>query len=188
MCDDLLFALWKAWQKAFPGKTFNKFHGLFCTVRAFVHKYEMAWRVWEESNESFNAVLAKVKGILACMPATVGRVELIDARTQGNLKGEILQPKLIIMKASEGNKRGPYKIRATSAKSVKIVSSVVGYVDFKGEQYFQLTNGNLLPEAWRDIYEWYAGRVAPKAWRDALAKTAPLTMSELDMVKEGFGY
>ena len=37
-----------------------------------------------------------------------------------------------------------------------------------------------------DLYEWYAGRVAPKTWRDTLAKTAPSTMSALDMAKEGF--
>ena len=185
-CDNKLYTLWKAWQKAFPGKSFNKFHGLFCTIRHFVHKYHMTGRVSEESNESFNGVLARVKRLLASMPATVGRVELINARTQANLKGEILEPKLIIMNAGKGSKRGPYKIRARDNEGTKIVTSVVSYVEFKGKRYFQLATGNMLPEKWRDIYDWYAGRVAPKAWRDALAKTRPSTMSALDMAKEGF--
>ena len=52
--DDKLYVLWKAWQKAFPGKLFNKFHGMFCTIRHFIHKYHMAGRISEESNEAFN--------------------------------------------------------------------------------------------------------------------------------------
>ena len=90
------------------------------------------------------------------------------------------------MNAGKGSKRGPYKIRARGNEGTKIVTSVVSYVEYKGKRYFQLTNGNMLPEKWRDIYDWYAGRVAPKAWRDALARTRPSTMSALDMAKEGF--
>ena len=91
------------------------------------------------------------------------------------------------MNACKGSKRGPYKARARNNENTKIVSSVVSYVEFKGKRFFQLTNGNMVPEKWRDIYEWYAGRVAPQAWRDALANTTPSTMSALDMAKEGFG-
>ena len=162
-CDDKLYVLWKAWQKAFPGKSFNKFHGMFCTIRHFIHKYHMAGRVSEESNEAFSGTLAKVKRLLACMPATVGRIELVNARTQGNLKGEILEPKLIIRSAIVGKQRGPYKSRLESANSGKLVSSVVRSVEFNQKRYFELTNGNLILETWTDIYEWYAGGVAPKA-------------------------
>ena len=140
----------------------------------------------EESNESFNSVLDKTKKILACMPATVGRVDLINARTQGNLNGNILTPKMVVLsKASKGSKRGPYKKRAASMHSVKIISSVVGEVVYNGVRYFRLTSGNLLPERWRDMFEWFAGRVAPQARRDALAKTAPSTMTNLESTKEG---
>ena len=68
----------------------------------FVHKYEMAGRVLEESNESFNTVLAKVNKMVACMPGTVSRVGLINNQTQGNLKSEIMEPKLVVMDAIEG--------------------------------------------------------------------------------------
>ena len=122
----------------------------------------MTGRVSEESNESFNGVLAKVKRLLACMPATVGRVELINARTQANLKEEIIEPKLSIINAGQSSKRVPYKSRAASTESAKIASSVVSYMKFKGKRYFKLTNRNMLPEMWRDTYEWYAGWVAPK--------------------------
>merc|ERR1712238_596794 len=40
-CDDKLYELWNAWQAAFPGMKFNKFHGLFCGTRNFIHKYHM---------------------------------------------------------------------------------------------------------------------------------------------------
>jgi hypothetical protein len=49
ICDDKLFVLWYRWEDAFPGKKFNKFHGMFCTIRDFVHLYEMTGRVSEES-------------------------------------------------------------------------------------------------------------------------------------------
>jgi len=31
-CDQKLFMLWCTWEDAFPGKSFNKYHGLFCTI------------------------------------------------------------------------------------------------------------------------------------------------------------
>ena len=54
--------------------------------------------------------------------------------------------------------------------------------------FFKLTDGSLLPEEWRDIYEWLAGRVAPKPWREALAKTAPVTQTEAERANEGFSH
>ena len=84
---------------AFPGMTFNKFHGLlFYTARNFVHTYRMAGSILEESNDSSNAVLANMKRLLQCMPATVGQKELVNTRTKGNLKGEFLKPKTKIFK------------------------------------------------------------------------------------------
>ena len=51
---------------------------------------------------------------------------------------------------------------------------------------FSLTDGSLLPEKWRDIYEWLASPVAPKPWREALVRTAPGTQTESERAKEGF--
>ena len=184
-CDVKMYALWRAWEYAFPGKKFNKFHGLFCTIRNYIHEYHMSGRVSEESNEAFNGTLAKVKALLRCMPGTIQRVELTNARTQGNLKEEILNEKIEILKSIEGSKRGPQKSGPARNGHGKIVSSTVGFIEFKGEQYFKLTNGNLLPAIWRDIYEWYAGGMAPQSWKDALNKTTPSTMSGIDRVKEG---
>ena len=53
----------------------------------------MAGRVSEESNESFNHVMEKKMTLLASMPITVGRVNLVDARTQGNLKADVSDKK-----------------------------------------------------------------------------------------------
>ena len=133
-----------------------------------------------------NGVLVSVKRFLAFMPATVGRVELINTRTQVNLNGEILEPKLVILKKIAGVKRGAYRQRRVGTDGGgKIVSSVPGEVDYNGDRYIKLTNGTLLPEKWRDIlYEWYAGRIAQKAWRDGLASTAPVTMIGVSLVNE----
>ena len=47
------------------------------------------------------------------MPEIVQQVELTNARTQGNLKGEILDEKLAILKSIQGLKRGPQKSQPT---------------------------------------------------------------------------
>ena len=49
----------------------------------------MAGRVSEESKESFKHVMDKKNTLLASMPITVGRVNLVNARTQGNLKADV---------------------------------------------------------------------------------------------------
>ena len=74
-CNRKFYELWKAWKGSFLGVQFNNFHRLFCTTRNFIHKYHMAGRVSEESNEAFNAVLANVKQMLRTMPATGGRMK-----------------------------------------------------------------------------------------------------------------
>ncbi len=61
LLDKKLLRLWCCWEDAFPGKSFNKFHGLFCTVRRYVHTFHMAGRVSEESGESFNGTQADTK-------------------------------------------------------------------------------------------------------------------------------
>ena len=66
-CDNKMYALWLARQKTFPGKSVNTFHGMFCSIRNFVHAYEMDRRGSEESNESFNVVLASSKRLLVYM-------------------------------------------------------------------------------------------------------------------------
>ena len=60
-CDDLLYELWWAWKGAFPDMSFNKFHGLFCGNRNFVHKYKAIGIFSEESCEAYMSVLEKGK-------------------------------------------------------------------------------------------------------------------------------
>ena len=56
----------------------------------------MTGRISEESNEAFNGTLATVKSKLKSMPTTATRVEVTNARTQSNLKGEILDLKVAL--------------------------------------------------------------------------------------------
>ena len=77
---------------------FNKFHGLFCGTRNIVHRYHMAGRVPEESNKSFNSVMASPKNMLQIMYSTVDKIELLNYRAQGNLKAEIIEEKMKILK------------------------------------------------------------------------------------------
>jgi len=62
------------WQNAFPGQNFNKFHDMFCIIHRFIHKYEMAGRISEESNEAFNSTLVDIKTRLETMPITTTRI------------------------------------------------------------------------------------------------------------------
>ena len=59
-------------------------------------------------------------------------------------------------------------------------------MSFKGESYFKLSNGNMIPKKWQDIYEWSAGGIASLVWREALARTAPYTQTARDKAKEEF--
>ena len=61
VCDDKLLNLWMRLQCAFPGMKFNKFHGMFCTMRRYVHTFHMVGIISEESNEAFNEILIEVK-------------------------------------------------------------------------------------------------------------------------------
>ena len=91
VCDIKLFKLWCRWEHAFAGKNFNKFHGLFCTIRQFVHTYHMAGRVSEESGEAYNGTLKFIKGNLGSMPNKNKRITTTMAKEQGNIKGSILE-------------------------------------------------------------------------------------------------
>ena len=61
----------------------------------------------EESTEAFNSVLEKVKDLLKPMKTTVGRVDLMSVKMQGNLKVENLESKRKITARTTGKKRGP---------------------------------------------------------------------------------
>ena len=187
ICDDKLFVLWYCWEDAFPGKKFNKFHGMFCTIREFVHQYEMTGRVSEESNESFNATLAEIKDRVKSMTSAKQRIEITNARTQGNLKEDILDDKISLQKSITGKKRGKQKPRVRALDGGAVVETMRSmHVIFKGQEYCKLTNGNLIPKKWQDIYEWFASGIAPSQWREALNRTAPRAHSATEKAREGF--
>ena len=112
ICDIKLFRLWCGWEDAFPGKKFNKFHGLFCTIRRFVHTYHMAGRVSEESGEAYNGTLKVIKGHLKSMPLKEQRIATTTAREQGNIKGSILEARLQIQEFIKGKERGSQRPKA----------------------------------------------------------------------------
>ena len=143
-CDHKLLVLWNKWEDAFPGKSFNKFHGLFCTIRNFVHKYEMTGRISEESNEGFNGTLADIKERLRCMPSHKERIHLTSAQTQGNLNGNILEEKLAIRASIEGKRRGPQKDKVQIADERSVVGGSGDSVLLRGDTYLRLQNGNLI--------------------------------------------
>ena len=45
---------------------------------------------------------------------------------------------------------------------------------------FEVTYGVVLPKIWRDVGDWFTGRMAPNTWRGALAKTTPTPMAGVD--------
>ena len=183
-CDRKLFNLWNCWQCAFPGRKFNKFHGMFCTIRNFVHTYHMTGRISEESNEAFNGTLANVKSKLKSMPTTATRVEVTNARTQSNLKGEILDLKVALQEGTTGKKRGPQKPRTRSVEDMILTSMSSEYVEFKGEMFVKLVSGSPLPKAWEDLYQWFGSAIAPKEWIDGMANTTPSSFSNVERARE----
>ena len=72
--------------------------------------------------------------------------------------------------------------------NARVMNSEDGCVQFKREDYFELKDRILLPELFRDIYKWFAGRLAPKAWRYALSVTvtAPTTRTYINRAREFF--
>ena len=182
--DHKLLRLWCRWEDAFPGKSFNKFHGVFCTICNYVHLYHMAGRVSEESNEAYNGTLADTKRTLQCMPSYTKRIDKIAERSQGNLKGKVMESRLVIQKAKKSRISGPRKTRALyqDGRDVRIVTEQ--YIEVDGESYVVLKSGNLLVRKWVDIFEWFAGGRAPRDWLDRFNTTAPDTYTDVDRVKE----
>jgi len=164
---------------------FNKFHGMFCSIRRFVHEYEMTGRILEKSNEAFNATLANVKSRLRCMPTTSTRIETTNARTQANLNGEVLNQKVLLQDGVKGKKRGPYKARVRTADEMTVSSVGDNCIEFKGKMYLKLVSGNLLPKEWEDHYNWFGSAIAPRKWKQSLASTAPSSFSGVDREREG---
>ena len=144
----------------------------------------MAGRISEESNEAFNGTLATVKSKLKSMPTTVTRVEVTNARTQSNLKGEIFDLKVALQEGTAGKKRGQQKPRATRVEDMMLSSMCSEYVEFKGEIFVKLVSGNLLPKVWEDLYHWFGSVIVPKKWIHDLAKTAPSSFSNVDMTRQ----
>ena len=184
VCDLLLFRLWCCWEDAFPGKSFNKYHGLFCTVREYVWVFEMTGRVSEESNEAYNAKLEEIKKVLQCMVIHKQRVRKWNERSQVNLKGEVVGHKKEIVNKIKGNKRGPYGARKRTFDDREVLSGAGSIRVVNGERFFVLASGKLLPEDWKDIYDWFWGGRAPKDWYDRFADTAPISFSAVDGAKE----
>jgi len=146
----------------------------------------MTGRISEESNEAFNGTLADIKTRLRCMSTTSARVEVTNARTQNNLKEEILHDKVKLQDAIAitGKKRGRLKARSRNIDDIALSSVDSEYVMFKGVIYLKLKSGNLLPKIWEDLYQWFGSAIAPKDWRDRLANTAPATFSNGDVARE----
>lgn len=134
--DRKLLRLWCRWEDAFPGKGFNKFHGLFCTVRNFVHRYHMAGIVSEESNEAYNGTLATIKRPLCTMSSHTKRINKINERAQGNLKQKVMEQRLVIESATKKRKKRGTRVaraREHDGRAVEIGSDKLKVVD--GDTY-----------------------------------------------------
>ena len=57
-----------------------------------------------------------------------------------NLKEDVSDKKLFIMEKGKGKKRGLYRPRQRQDNGTKLVTSIIGSVTFRGEQYFKLAS------------------------------------------------
>ena len=106
------------------------------------------------------------------MPGIKQRFDVTNAQTGGNLKGEILE-EISLQEKITGKKRGLQKPRQRIPDSRVVFIMGYEHVIFNGELYYKLTNGNILPSKWLNIYDWFTAGMAPSECRDALAKTVP---------------
>ena len=92
-----------------------------------------------------------------------------------------------MQKSITGKKRGKQKPRVRALDGGAVVETMRSmHVIFKEQEYCKLTNGNLIPKKWQDIYEWFASGIAPSQWREALDRTAPRAHSATERAREGF--
>ena len=108
----------------------------------------------------------------------------MNAITQSNSNGDILEHKIQLKVATTGKQRGPQKAKAKVADNLSITKRVDEYYLLKGETYLKLSSGNLLPEACEHLYRWFGSARAPKAWREAMARTAPGSFSKVQRARE----
>ena len=101
-----------------------------------------------------------------------------------NLKSEVIGHKIEILENIKGKKRGPYRGRTRIEDSREVLLGAGSIREIKGERFVVLASGNLLPEVWRDIYDWFWGGKVPKDWYDRFNKTAPDTFDESKRAKE----
>ena len=160
--DNKLLRLWCRWEDASPGKGFNKYHGMFCTLRNYVRLFHMAGRVIEESNEAYNGTVASLKKVVKCMPSHEQRIDKINERAQGNLKGEVMKCRLQIDKKAKTKRRGPYKPRPVVLDDRTVVHRSTIMKELDGEHHVVIDRGNMIPDKWIDIYDWFVGEKAPK--------------------------
>ena len=114
------------------------------------------------------------------------RVNTLVARSQGNLKKNIYEPKMKILASVTGKPRGKYKTRERHDEGSKIISSVLETVEYERDSYMMLTNGTLIPEDMLGDYEWFVGRKAPKDWLNRMKKSAPESMTAINAAAEEF--
>ena len=95
-----------------------------------------------------------------------------------------MESTLAIQNRIKGGKRGPYKPRVQEDDGTELLSGVRLIREVRGESYVVLSSGNLLPEKWHDIYEWYGGGKAPKDWINRLQMTEPGSFNDVDQAVE----
>ena len=105
-------------------------------------------------------------------------------RAQGNIKGPVLEAKLKTQYSIKGKRRGPQQKKAMVTEDRYVVGNGGGVHEIDGERYVLLPTGNLLPECWMDIYEWFEGGKAPKEWVIRMGYSAPDGFTVFDRLKE----
>ena len=112
------------------------------------------------------------------------RVKNCSERGQVNLKSKVIGHRLEILENISGKKRGSYKDRTRAEETRKVLSGAGSIREIKGERFVVLARGNLLPEVWRDIYDWFWDGKVPKDWYDRFNKTAPDTFDDSKRARE----
>lgn len=173
-------AVFTAWRANFPNKNvFLKMHHWLCGMPRFIEKYQMFYRVSEESFESIHPVMEKTKSNLKPMVSTEKRLHNMYRRFQVSLAAPVEAGKTKLQDKITKGPRGPYNASQATRRQESLTCAI-DELHEEPEGYLRLVSGEIMKKDWLDVYALVQFGKAPEAWWNAFDVVADLG----DLAKE----
>ena len=92
--------------------------------------------------------------------------------------------RLQIYKKAKTKRRGPYKPRPVALDNRTVVHRSTTIKGLDGEHPVVIESGNMIPDKWIDIYDWFVGRKSTKDWLNCFNSMAPTTFTAANHAEE----